>query len=772
MTAYEGNATLSGKVQTIRYHNPDNGWSVFVVFPDKECLRDFDYQEVTVTGEFMELNEGDHIDIEGKWEVNSKFGPQLKMTRLKIEATYTKEGLYRFLAFGQIKGISDVIATAIINMYGENLPDIIENQPDLLKKVLGVKTKKMRNIVSAWKEKAGLRDLMIFLQSAKISNNVAVKVYKKWKELAIDKLRENPYCIIQISNVGFKTADEFALSLGLKRDSTERIMAGVDYALEEAGHSGHTFLPIDEMIKSLQSLIGVAADRIKAVVHENKNKLIVLPIGNVKEAVFLRGNFNAEFRGAENMLAIQNFHRSNEEGGKRLPQIEIVDGLSDIQVSDEQLSGLQNAIDFNISVITGGPGTGKSQCIKTLLDHLDRYGKSYSLAAPTGRAAKRIEETTSRSGMTMHRLLGLIPRENDKEFDVNSNKVNPMESDFFIIDEYSMVDAWLNSKLFEKIPLKAHVLLVGDVDQLPSVGAGNVLRDTIESGLFPVTRLTTIYRQEATSDIITNAHKINKGQFFRIGNENGMYHFATAESTTAAKWIAEEVFQRISKRFNMPFEDIQVLVPMYKGTCGVDALNASLKEKFNPLQGQGEIKCGFKTFRVGDRVMQTKNDYTLGVFNGDCGYIIDIVGKDITIEYDKTRQVVYTTEQMANVVLAYAMTIHKSQGCEYPGIIIALLPEHYVMLQRNLFYTAVTRARTACVVVGDETSMRMAITNNQISKRYTALGWFLKHPAPVVSLDMLVEEPEEVEVVEVEAEADDEDEEEVDAEELLHQMAF
>ncbi len=765
MTAYEGSASLSGKVQTIRYHNPENGWSVFVVFPDKECLHEFDYQDVTVTGEFVELKVGDHLDIEGKWEVNSKFGPQLKMTRLKIETTFTKEGLYRFLASGQIKGISDVIATAIINMYGEKLPDIIENTPTLLMKVPGVKTKKMRNIVAAWKEKAGLRRLMIFLQNAKISNNVAVKMYKKWNEFAIDKLKENPYCIIQISNVGFKTADEFALSIGIKRDSTERIMAGIDYALDEAGHSGHTFLPIDEMIKSLQGLIGVSADRIKAVVRENKNKLIVVPIGTVKEAVFGRGNFNAEFRGAENMLAIENFHRENEAGGKRLPQIEIVDGLS-----DEQISGLQNAIDYNISVITGGPGTGKSFCIKTLLDHLDKYGKSYSLGAPTGRAAKRIQETTGRQGMTMHRLLGLIPRKND-DIEIESNNVNPLESDFFIIDEYSMVDAWLNSKLFEKIPLKAHVLLVGDVDQLPSVGAGNVLRDVIESNLFPVTRLTQIFRQEATSDIITNAHKINKGQHFHIANENGMYHFATGESATAAQWIADEVFPRISKRFNIPYEDIQVLTPMYKGVCGVDSLNALLKEKFNPLQGQREIKCGFKSFRVGDRVMQTKNDYTLDVFNGDCGYIIDIVGKDVTIEYDKNRQVVYNTEQLANVVLAYAMTIHKSQGCEYPGIIIALLPEHYIMLQRNLFYTAVTRARTACVLVGDEHSMQKAITNDQISKRYTALGWFLKNPAPVVSPDMLVEEPEEVEEVEVEVETDDE-EEEVDTEELIHQLAF
>jgi len=764
MTIYEGTANLSGKVQRIRYHNPDNGWSVFSVFPDKECLGDFDYQEVTVTGEFVELKENDHLDIEGKWELNPKFGPQLKVIRLKVENIFTKEGLYRFLASGQIKGISDVIATALVNMYGEELPNIIETNPTLLMKVPGVKIKKMKNIVAAWSEKSGLRRLMIYLQNAKISNNVAVKMYKKWGEFAIDKLKENPYCVIQISNVGFKTADEFALSTGIKRDSPERIMAGVDYALEEAGHSGHTFLPIDEMIKSLQTLIGVPGDRVKVVVHENKKKLIIVPIGSVKEAVFLRGNFNAEFRGAENMLTIHKFHRENEAGGKRLPQIEIIDGLS-----DEQLAGLQNAIDHNISVVTGGPGTGKSHCIKTLLDHLDKYGKTYSLGAPTGRAAKRIQETTGRQGMTMHRLLGLIPRK-DNEIEIESNHANPLESDFFIIDEYSMVDAWLNSKLFEKIPPKAHVLLVGDVDQLPSVGAGNVLRDIIESKLFPVTTLTQIFRQEATSDIIKNAHKINKGQYFRINNDNGMYHFATAESTVAAQWIADEVFPRISKRFNIPYEDIQVLTPMYKGICGVDALNASLKEKFNPSIGQDEIKCGFKSFRVGDRVMQTKNDYNLDVFNGDCGYIVSISGKDTTIEYEKNRQVVYNLEALANVVLAYAMTIHKSQGCEYPGIIIAMLPEHFIMLQRNLFYTAVTRARTACVLVGDDQSIQKAITNNQISKRHTALGWFLKNPAPIVSPDMLIEEPEEVEIPEVET--DDDDEEEVNVEELLHQLAY
>jgi len=649
----------------------------------------------------------------------------LKLIRQKLERIYTQEGLQRFLASGEVKGISDTIATAIITMFGDNLPNIIENEPAQLMKVSGVKHKKMEAIVKAWTEKAGLRKLMVFLQNSHITNAMIVRLYKKWGEFAIPMLQENPYSIMRMPGVGFQTADQFALSLGLEHDCQERILAGVDYALEAASHSGHTFLPIDEMVRMLTDLIAVSAERIRKVVHENKSQLILCAVGDVKEAVFTRYYYHSELYGALHMLRIQDTRNAQEDC---LAPIPISDDLT-----DEQICGLQNALSHKISVITGGPGTGKSTCIRLLLDHLDKLGKSYSLAAPTGRAAKRIEETTTRKGMTLHRLLGLTPRDATYAVEIDLVVQDPLKSDFFIIDEYSMVDAWLNSKLFEKLSPGAHILLVGDVDQLPSVGAGNVLRDIIDSQIFPVTRLTQIFRQAASSDIVVNAHRINQGRFIRIENNNGMYHFATSNGQTAAQWIADEVFQRISKRFAIPFEDIQVLTPMYKGACGVDALNTLLRDKFNPLIGQKTIICGAKTFRVGDRVMQTKNDYDLKVFNGDTAYIVDIEHPDcISLEFERNRVIAYNSDQLGNVVLAYAMTIHKSQGCEYPGVIIALLPEHYILLQRNLFYTAVTRAKTACCIVGDEKSMQIAITNNQIAKRYTALGWFLCHPELVM----------------------------------------
>jgi len=743
MNQQEGRADLSGTIDRVIYQNSGNGWSVVSVWPDKSMLSEFGFQSVMVTGEFVEINEGEHIDIEGEWIVNPKYGHQLKLIRQKYETIFTKEGLHRFLSSGEIKGISDVIATAILNRFGSDLPDIIENHPLRLMEVPGVKQKKMESILENWKEKSGLRNLMIFLQNSNITNGVIVKIYKKWGELSIQNIQDNPYNIMRLSGIGFQTADQFALSLGLEFDSKERIIAGVEYALEAAARSGHTFQPIEDMIKTLIDLISVSGDRIRKVVHEYKHKLIICSIGNIKEAVFTRFYYNSEFYGALHMIRVNDYVRVNEAKGGRVPNITIRDDLT-----EEQMHGLQNVISNKISVITGGPGTGKSYCIRVLLDHLDRYGKSYSLAAPTGRAAKRIEETTGRKGMTLHRLLGLTPRSSDSAVEIEEIADNPLKSDFFIIDEYSMVDSWLNSKLFAVIPSTSHVLLVGDVDQLPSVGAGNTLRNIIDSDLFPVTRLNKIFRQDLSSDIVINAHNINQGKFFKIENKNGMYHFATNNGETGAKWIADEVFQRINNKFNIPFEDIQVLTPMYKGPCGVDALNASLRDKFNPLAGQPTVNSLTRIFRLGDRVMQTKNDYQLKVFNGDTGYIVGIESREkIFIEFDKSRIVEYTNDQLVNITLSYAMTIHKSQGCEYPGIIIALLPEHSIMLQRNLFYTAVTRAKQACCVVGDEHSMHAAVSNNEISKRYTALEWFLTHKESAI-----IEDEDPFEDVEIEEE--------------------
>ena len=715
MDEMTGKVDLSGMVVRVNYFNPTNGWRVIRVNPDETLQSKFGYQEVIVTGEFAKLSLGDHIDIEGEW-VDSKYGKQIKMTRQKLEMIFTKEGMFRFLSSGEIKGIGEATAKALVEKYGEELPEIIEKDPYLLRKIKGMSRAKIDTLIEVWKQKAGLRNLMVFLQNANITNGIAVKIYNIWGDDAISKIQENPYIITQLTGVGYLTADEFALSLGLARDSKERIMAGVNYTLETASHNGHTFLPMDEMVKQMVDLINVSAIRINSVLHENRSKLIISQVGKVKEAVFTRYFFNAETLGARHILKLQ-------QGPKmQVPALEDTEGLT-----EEQIQGLQNALNHKISIVTGGPGTGKSHCIKKVLDHLDKYGFTSSLAAPTGKAAKRLKETTGRSGMTLHRLLGLTPFDAE-EVVMGDYRGDPLSSDFFVIDEYSMVDAWLNLKLFEKLPAKAHVMIVGDVDQLPSVGAGNVLRDMIDSGLFPVTRLTKIFRQAESSDIVVNAHKINRGLFFQIANDRGMYHFATNVSETAASWIGDEVFPRLNKKFGIKYEDIQVLVPMYKGNCGVNALNQRLREKFNPDQGQPSIQVGKKTFRIGDRVMQIKNDYKINVFNGDTGYItkIDQFGaKYTTIRFDE-REVEYETEQLFNITLAYAITIHKSQGCEYPGVIIALLPEHYIMLQRNLFYTAVTRAKIACVVVGDEKSMNIAIANDKINERFTSLKWWLQ----------------------------------------------
>jgi exodeoxyribonuclease V alpha subunit len=718
MDEMTGKADLSGMVIRVLYVNPENGWRVFKVQPDDKLQSKFGYQDITVTGEFTELSLGDHVDIEGEWN-DSKYGKQIKMTRQKFETMYTKEGMYRFLSSGQIKGVKDALASSIVNKFGDQLPDIIEKEPEKLRKIKGMSQKRIDSLIEAWNEKAGLRRLMVFLQQANITNGIAVKIYKIWGDGSVEEIQKDPYIITQLSGVGFQTADVFALSLGIRKDSVERIMAGVYYALDIAAHNGHTFLPIDELTKEMANLLDVTPSRVESVVHENKRRLIITPVDDVDEAVFDRRNFNAENYGAKKMLKLM------EGSVMRVPAITDVEGLT-----DEQITGLQNALTSKISIITGGPGTGKSHCIKKILDHLEFNGKKSSLAAPTGKAAKRMKETTGRDGMTLHRLLGLTPNSAD-EIIADVFLGDPLNSDFFVIDEYSMVDAWLNFKLFEKLPAKAHVLIVGDVDQLPSVGAGNVLRDMIDSGLFPVTRLTKIFRQAESSDIVRNAHKINRGLFFQIANENGMYHFATNVSETAAGWITHEVFQRLNKKFGIKYEDIQVLVPMYKGNCGVILLNEKLRNEFNPDLGQDNVQVGKQTFRVGDRVMQTKNNYDLITFNGDTGYITKVEGstvssKRITIRFDE-RDVEYTLEQMHDITLAYAITIHKSQGCEYPGVIIALLPEHYIMLQRNLLYTAVTRAKTACVLVGDEKSMNIAISNDKINKRYTSLKWFLKN---------------------------------------------
>lgn len=767
--------TLRGVVERITYHNEENGYTVAKLTPERAGRTLFGAErEVAIVGNMLGLNVGESVELTGRWTVHGDYGRQFQVETFRPVLPATISGLEKYLGSGLIKGVGPVTAQRIVKQFGLDTLTVIEEEPARLAETPGVGPKRVDMISKAWTEQRAIKEVMLFLQSNGVSTSLATKIYKTYGDDSINIVRSDPYRLARdIFGIGFLTADKIARAMGMPDDAPERVAAGVAYALNEASEDGHVFLPTSELVKLAAELLKVSPNLIGVGLarmwNEAQVKVAPAPGGDAIEPqptfvsephlVAEQGQLYAvqTVDEARRLLAEENavyltplyfsevgvasrLHRLLREKQGRLAAFEQytqVDWAGAIAASEahnglplasQQRQAALAALIHRVTVLTGGPGTGKTTTVRTILDLCRSEQKRVLLAAPTGRAAKRLAETTGEEAKTIHRLLEFKPSEG---MAFQRNEQNPLEGDLLIVDEASMLDLPLTNHLLKAVPPGMHLLLVGDIDQLPSVGAGNVLKDVIaalEDSLFSqsaVIRLQTIFRQEAGSFIITNAHRINAGELPVIDNNaaTDFFLFRTEEPERAAELCIELVAERIPRRFGIASEDIQVLSPMHRGIVGVAALNTALQRALNPATpNRAERTIGSRLYRVGDKVMQIRNNYDKDIYNGDMGRItaLDPIMHTITVTFDG-RPVGYEFLEMDELTHAYAVSVHKSQGSEFPAVVLPILTTHYMMLQRNLLYTAVTRARQLVVLVGQPRALALAVRNNDVMARFTGL---------------------------------------------------
>jgi exodeoxyribonuclease V alpha subunit len=745
--------TITGSVERITFYNPENGYSVVRLRPEGRHTPRTDRDgTLTITGNLPELNPGEHLRLQGRWVNHASYGTQFAVEVCEQTLPATVAGIRRYLGSGLVKGIGPRLADRIVAQFGQNTLDVIESEPQRLGDVPDIGPKRTRLIAAAWQEQKQVKEIMLFLHSHGVSTNLAVKVYKQYGAQALDVVRTDPYRLARdIHGVGFKTADKLAQALGLPADHPSRLEAGMVYLLNEMSDDGHVFAPQAELIRRSAELLSQPAELLPAALErlmsQDRVQVETVPLAGAQQPAE-RGESSASERRASETRAgygtpagtpavyLAPLYQSEKAVAERLSTLNytLPSRLSDLppaflnldsQLSEQQQAAVQTALTHPLSILTGGPGTGKTTAIKALIAALEQGRKRVALASPTGRAAKRLSEATGRPASTIHRLLGYSPAEGFKH-----NAKNPLPVDMLVVDEASMLDMVLANTLLKALQPGTHLLLVGDVDQLPSVGAGDVLRDVIDSGLAPVTRLSLIFRQAAGSHIITNAHRINQGEMPIFERDSQDFFLFPAQSVEeAADWVEQVVCTRIPGKFNLnPREQVQVLAPMYRGPVGVMALNTRLQAALNPpAAGKPEKLLFGSILRLGDKVMQTQNNYDKEVYNGDIGVIIglDLVEHRLMVDFEG-KPVNYDWLETDQLTLAYAVSVHKAQGSEFPAVVLPLVSAHYMMLQRNLLYTAVTRAKKLCVVVGSQKAIAMAVHNNKVAQRYTALDWRLR----------------------------------------------
>jgi len=734
---------VSGSVERVTYYNAENGYSVIRIKPDNKSMLPFRYASgrdelITVVGNLPEVNPGEWLRLTGKWASHSKHGRQFQAIQCEQALPATSEGIKRYLGSNLIRGVGKVMAERIVNKFGDATLEIIDHHPERLREVLGIGPKRIREIEKAWDEQRAIKDVMIFLQSHGVSTSLAVKIYKQYRDDSLEVVRKTPYKLVQdIRGIGFKTADKIAQALGLAHDDPGRIEAGIAYTLNRMAEEGHVYMPQAELEPEAAQILALGEDKVKAVIDSleqsevikretlryevNSEQSSVNSEIREERAVYLTPMYYSEI-GVTNRIRRMVGHPTSRLMGGRLPQKNL---LTQQPLSAEQRRAVDTAVQNKVTVLTGGPGTGKTTTLRTLLDLLDQNGRSYLLASPTGRAAKRLAEATGRPAKTIHRLLEFNPGQG-----FGRNEENPLDADMIVIDEASMLDLVLANNLLKAIGPDSHLLLVGDIDQLPSVGAGDVLGDLIDSGVTAVVRLQTIFRQAAGSYIIHNAHRINQGLMPEIKTaDTDFYLFAKEEPQEVADLLVDIVKNRAPLKFKLdPLDDIQVLSPMYQGQAGVANLNLLLQEALNPAsQGKAERRLGGRIFRVGDKVMQIVNNYDKNVYNGDIGRItaVDPVQQTMTLNMDGM-PVLYDFLEADELVHAFCISVHKSQGAEYPCVVMPVVTQHYLMLQRNLLYTAVTRAKKIVILVGSRKAISIAVRNDKTTQRHTALDWRLK----------------------------------------------
>jgi exodeoxyribonuclease V alpha subunit len=712
---------LAGLVERVTYHNVENGFCVLRA--RARGHRDL----VTVVGHAATIAAGEWITASGEWLNDHTHGQQFKAKFLRTSAPTSVEGIEKYLGSGMMRGIGPVYAKKMVKAFGEKVFDIIEAEPDRLREVTGIGAVRAKRITDAWAEQKIIREIMVFLHGNGVGTARAVRIYKTYGADAVQVMTENPYRLARdIRGIGFKTADAIAMKLGVEKTAMIRLRAGISYALAEAMDDGHCGFPTAELLPLAEGLLEVTQKLIcTALDLELAEGTVIADRVGETNCIFLSSLYQAERSIAERlgMLTTEKLPWGAIDADKAVPWVEARVGL---ELATSQKAAIQLALDSKIIVVTGGPGVGKTTIVNAILRILAAKGVNILLAAPTGRAARRLNETTGLEAKTVHRLLEVDP----KGGGFKRNLENPLDCDLLVIDETSMVDVLLMHAILKALPRTAALFVVGDVDQLPSVGPGQILADLIGSGVIPVVRLTAVFRQAAQSRIIVSAHRINQGLMPDLGKpeEGSDFYFVQAdEPETAVTRIVELVKTRIPRRFRLDsIRDIQVLCPMNRGGVGARSLNIALQAALNPA-GERKVERFGWTFAPGDKVMQIENDYDKEVFNGDIGYIDDVDPDEgeLTASFDG-RAITYGFGELDTLVPSYAATIHKSQGSEYPAVVIPVVTQHYAMLQRNLLYTGVTRGKRLVVLVGQKKAVAIAVRNLSGRRRWSKLREWLQ----------------------------------------------
>ena len=727
--------SIEGTVSEVVYMSPETGFAVIEVETDEELL--------PVVGELYGVSEGEELRLTGSYSNHPKFGRQFKAMAYERRMPATAAAVRKFLSSGAVKGIGAVLASRIVDTFGDDTMTILEETPGRLTEVKGISPKKADAIIKELGQMFGMRSAMNFLSSYGLTPAEGVRAWKKWGPITVDVVKDNPYLLCDEEiGVEFKRADEIALSVGIEADSGKRLFGAASHVLRHNLRNGHTCLARQTVVQLVMRLTGVEEAAIEADIDQRIEEEELFSVQKNREFLFLPSMYNAERYIAMRLsMMLQNRFFVSRNIDEMIDHTEAEKG---IHYESLQREAIREALQKSMLILTGGPGTGKTTTLNAIIDLLEDEGLSIAIAAPTGRAAKRVSEVTGRDAKTIHRLLEVDFGSSEVTTFVH-NEQHPLKADAVVIDEMSMVDTTLFESLLRGCRMGCKLILVGDSDQLPSVGPGNVLRDLIDSGCIPTVELKQVFRQAAESRIVTNAHRIVAGEYPDLKTKDNDFFFLRRQSAAAVlSTVTELVAKRLPASYGYsPLEDIQVLTPQRKGDLGVGALNESLQAALNPPQkGKREYKSTFATFREGDKVLQTRNNYDIewekpgtgekgmGIYNGDIGIIqrIDLVGGTMEIDFDG-RRCEYTLEMAPELDLAYAVTVHKSQGSEYSAVVLPIFGGYDKLYFRNLLYTAVTRARKLLIIVGSESRVYQMVDNNRKMLRYTGLKWFLRQEA-------------------------------------------
>lgn len=724
--------TFTGAIERITFYSDESGYGVYKVRPDQK-LPQYASREglITVVGVLPELAVGEDVQFSGTWTEDPRYGMQMRAETARPIVPTGRDGIIRFLSSGIVKGIGERRAELIVDHFGDETLTILNKNPERLTEVPQIKKSLAEQLARAWADNVEVRQTMIFLQGYGVSGKMANRIYDSLGQGTIDIVQNDPYTLAdEVHGIGFKRADQIARNMGLPIDAPQRLRAGLSYTLNQLTHEGHTYAPRHVLLESARQQLDYEGD-LATLEDILEGELIARNLideklaidGEIVDAIYLRHYHRAESLARDLLRTMANMPSQITEASQEIHWESYLEKLTkhnNVQLTAQQQGAVRAAFTSKISVLTGGPGTGKTTTLQMVIAALEDHQFSYALVSPTGRASKRLAEATNREASTIHRRFGFVPSEG-----FMYDQGEPLDVDMLIVDESSMIDIMLFASMLEGLRAECHLMLVGDVDQLPSVGAGNVLRDVINSKIGAVTRLDVVFRQEQDSHIITNAHRVNQGQMPIMDNQSkDFFVFVEDDPQASAELLVDVVMNRIPAKFGYdPMNDVQVISPMYRGATGIDNLNKMLQQALNPNAGRkAEKKIGPTVFRVGDKLMQTRNNYEKEVFNGDIGRLTSLNETDKVLEIAVGDQwVEYDFVETEELMHAYCISIHRSQGSEYPVVVLPLLTQHYMMLQRNLIYTAITRAKNLVIIVGSREAMRLAVRNNKVEKRYSGL---------------------------------------------------